>query len=317
MVFSDFACIEVSYIITFNMDIRHLETFMKIAELKSFTKAAEMLYLTQPTVSKQIIDLERYFNVKLLERTKRNVNLTKAGELLLRYARDFVALKKETIEAIEDFKGLKKGTISVGASSIPGIYILPKVLNEFKKEYNGIQVMLFVSDTKEIMEKVERGEIDIGFVGAKDEKRRVEYRRFFEDVIVIAGPADYPDSIKAADLKQYPFIIREQGSGTRAAFDAFIKAMDIDPEKDLNIIAELTDTEAIKEAIRYGMGISYISRMAIANGDGIKELQIDWPKQLKRSFYIITRKGKGSIPQISAFIKVVNGWKERVFKEVL
>ena len=153
------------------MDLRHFETFLKIAELKSFTKAAEAICLTQPTVSKQIVELERFFDVKLIDRTKRTVALTRAGEILLKYAKDFVNLKKDTIEAIAAFRGVKKGTIIVGASTIPGIYILPKVLSAFKKEYDGIQIKLIISDTKDIIEKMEDGDIDIGFVGAKRRHR--------------------------------------------------------------------------------------------------------------------------------------------------
>ena len=94
------------------MDLRHFETFLKIAEMKSFTKAAEAICLTQPTVSKQIVELERFFDVKLIDRTKRTVALTRAGEILLKYAKDFVNLKKDTVEAIAAFRGVKKGPLS-------------------------------------------------------------------------------------------------------------------------------------------------------------------------------------------------------------
>jgi len=126
------------------MDLRHLETFVKIAELSSFTKAAEELYITQPTVSKQIVDLEAYFGVRLIDRTKRQVILTRAGEILLKYGKDFMALRKETIDAIDAFKGLKKGLVIVGASNIPGVYILPQVLKAFRENYSGIRIKLII-----------------------------------------------------------------------------------------------------------------------------------------------------------------------------
>jgi len=301
----------------FIVDLRHLETFVKIAELKSFTKAAEVLYLTQPTVSKQIVDLENFFNIKLVDRTKRNVSLTKAGEILLQYSKSLISLKKEAIEALEAFKGLKQGNITVGASSIPGVYILPKVLNEFKKRYTGIQVKLIVSDSEDIIRRTELGEVDIGFVGAKNAGDKIEYKRFFDDVIVIIGSTDCPDSIKTDDLSKYPVINRESGSGTRNNFEAALKKINIVAERDLNIVAELTDNEAIKEAVKYGMGISYISKMAVNNElctGSLKKVRIEGLKELKRPFFIITRRGKTILPQIIALIETAGVWKKNIIR---
>ncbi len=235
------------------MDLRHLETFIKIAERKSFTKAAEELYRTQPTVSKQIVDLERYLEVKLIDRTKRNVALTKAGEILLKYAKDFLHLKKEAIDAIAAFKGLKKGSMLVGASNIPGIYMLPQVLNLFRNQYNGIQLKLVISDTKDITHRVEQGECDVGFVGAKDETKKLDYRKFLDDIIIMIAPREYPDSIHVKSLKDYPLIIREEGSGTRNSFELALKKSHVMRATDLKVAAELSDTEAIKEAVKNGI----------------------------------------------------------------
>jgi DNA-binding transcriptional LysR family regulator len=172
-----------------------------------------------------------------------------------------MALKKETIDALAAFKGLKKGTVIIGASTIPGIYILPHVLNIFREQYSGIQIKLIVADSKDIMDKMEQGQIDVGFVGAKDNSKKLEFRKLFEDTIVIIAPRDYPSSITLNNLKKYPFIMREQGSGTRNFFSSALKKAGINPMTDLQVVAELTDTEAIKEAVRSGMGISCISNI--------------------------------------------------------
>lgn len=295
------------------MDFRHLETFLKIAELKSFTKAAEELYLTQPTVSKQVVDLERFFDIKLIDRTKRAVTLTRAGEILLDYARDFVNLKKETMDAIADFRGLKTGTIHIGASNIPGVYILPRALKEFKARYGGIQVRLTISDTRDVTQKTEEGKIDIGFVGARDPSRPLEYRPLLDDRIVLIAPPDYPDSLSLDRLKGLPFIIREGGSGTRRSFDAFLARLHMESSRDLNVVAEMSDTEATKEAVKSGLGMAYASRMAI---DGelsrgtLKIVDIEGVNPLKRSFYIITRKGRTILPQVKALITDMEAWKK-------
>jgi DNA-binding transcriptional LysR family regulator len=294
------------------MELRHLETFLKIATLRSFTKAAEELYLTQPTVSKQIVDLERFFDVKLIDRTKRTVMLTKAGDLLLKYAKDFIRLKKETIEEIAAFKGLTKGTITVGASTIPGIYILPSVLSIFKKSYPGIQIRLLISDTKGIIEKMEEGAIDIGFVGAKSAAKKLDYKKLIDDTIVMIAPVEFPDSINLNELKGYPLIAREPGSGTRNTFEASLKKIKHVKTTDLTVIAELTDTEAIKETVKNGMGISYISKMAIveelARGR-LKRISIQGFPDIKRSFYIVSRKGKTALPQVKALLEIIDKWR--------
>lgn len=295
------------------MDLRHLETFVKIAELKSFTKAAEELFLTQPTVSKQIVDLERYFGVKLIDRTKRTVALTRAGEILLRYAKDFLGLKKETIDAIAAFKGLQKGDITVGASNIPGVYILPGLLNIFKQQHNGIRFRLIIADTKAILQKMEEGEIDVGFVGAKYETKKIEYKKFLDDIIVMIAPPSFPDTIHIKQLKDCPLIIREQGSGTRNHFESSLKRLKINVFPELQVIAELTDTEAIKEAVKSGMGVSYVSKMAIVHelaNNNLKCLNIEGLPNIVRSFYIVTKKGKTISPPIKALLDIVDKWRK-------
>ncbi len=297
------------------MDLRHLETFIKIAERKSFTKAAEELYRTQPTVSKQIVDLERYLEVKLIDRTKRNVALTKAGEILLKYAKDFLHLKKEAIDAIAAFKGLKKGSMLVGASNIPGIYMLPQVLNLFRNQYNGIQLKLVISDTKDITHRVEQGECDVGFVGAKDETKKLDYRKFLDDIIIMVAPREYPDSIHVKSLKDYPLIIREEGSGTRNSFELALKKSHVMRATDLKVAAELSDTEAIKEAVKNGMGISYISKMAVKEEllkGNLKYLHVEGFPDIKRSFYITTRKGRTQLPQVRALVEIADKWRRNV-----
>lgn len=301
------------YTMLFTMDLRHLETFVKIAELNSFTKAAEELYITQPTVSKQITDLETYFGVKLIDRTKRRVALTRAGEVLLKYGKEFMVLRKETIDTMEAFKGLKKGVIIVGASTIPGIYILPHILNTFRQQYSGIQVKLVVSDSKDIMDKMEQGQIDVGFVGARDNSKKLEFRKFFEDTIVIIAPSGYPPSIAMENIAEYPFIMREQGSGTRNFFHSALKKAGINPVSDLQVVAELTDTEAIKEAVKSGMGISCVSKMAVngalSQGHMIV-MEVTGMEDLKRSFFLVNRKGKSLLPQVKALIEIIDRWKE-------
>jgi DNA-binding transcriptional LysR family regulator len=296
------------------VDLRHFETFVRTAELRSFTKAADDLCLTQPTVSKQIVDLERYFEIRLIDRTKRNVELTRAGEILFKYAKDFLDLKKELVQAIADFRGLKSGFINLGASNIPGIYIIPKVLNRFKATYGGISLRMTISDSLDIMSRVERGEIDIGCVGARDEARGLDFRKFLDDTIIIVAPSsNFPESISLGDLSKYPLITREPGSGTRKSFEAALRRVRSDSATGLNVAAELTDTEAIKVLVRNGMGMAYISRMAVAEDldrGTLKVMNVAGFSGIRRSFFIVTRKGKTVLPHVRAFIETMNSMKK-------
>jgi LysR family transcriptional regulator, transcriptional activator of the cysJI operon len=284
---------------------------VKIIELRSFTKAAEELYLTQPTVSKQIADLENFFHTKLIDRTKRTVGLTGAGEILFHYAKAFLSLKKEAIDAIAAFQGLKTGALRIGASSVPGVYILPAMLKIYKEMFPAIEVSLFLSDSREITGRVETGDLDIGFVGSREETTKICYRLFFEDNIVFVAPHDFPDTIDFLDLTTYPIVVREPGSGTRKCFEAALKRRHMRP-RDLRVVGELGDTEAIKAAVRTGMAFSYISDRAIGEelaSHAFKLLQVRGFPGVKRRFFVISKRGKSLSPQSEALIKIIDEWR--------
>lgn len=299
------------------MDFKRLATFEKISELKSFSKAAEELYITQPTVSKQIMDLEDHFKIRLLDRTKRSVTLTRAGEILLKYAHDLLSLKKEMTEAMDAFKGLKTGTINVGASSIPGVYILPRVLKEFKNEYDGIQIKLTISDSKTVLEGMENGSFDIGFVGGREKMESLDFIKFLEDTILIAASGDFPDRMTIEEFARSPLIMREPGSATRRTFEAELKRLIRDGIKDINIVAEMSDAGAVKEAVSQGMGLSCLSGMAIEkevrNGE-MKIIAIEGLKEMKRSFYVTIKRGRTMLPHARALIDIAKEWRQRYEK---
>jgi DNA-binding transcriptional LysR family regulator len=293
------------------MNIHHLESFVRIIELRSFTKAAEELGLTQPTVSKQIVDLEQFFQVRLIDRTKRSLALTRAGEILFKHAKDFLSLKRETIEAMASFRGLKSGSLRLGASSIPGVYILPPILKAFKGRFGGVDLTLVLSDSQNITDRVENGDVDIGFVGSREETKRIAYKQFLEDSIIFIAPLDFPEAIDIHDIAKYPLLVREPGSGTRKCFETALLKRHLKPE-DLHVVGELGDTEAIKAAVREGMGISYISNRAVREELSrglLKVLSVKGFPGVKRSFYIITKKGRSTSPQTEALLRIINEWR--------
>ncbi len=279
--------------------------------MRSFTKAAEELGLTQPTVSKQIVDLEQFFQVRLIDRTKRSLAVTRAGEILFKHAKDFLSLKRETIDAMASFRGLKSGSLRLGASSIPGVYILPPILKAFKGRFGGVDLTLVLSDSQNIADRVENGDVDIGFVGSREETKRIVYKQFLEDSIIFIAPLDFPELIDIHDIAKYPLLVREPGSGTRKCFETALLKRHLKPE-DLHVVGELGDTEAIKAAVREGMGISYISNRAVREELSrglLKVLSVKGFPGVKRSFYIITKKGRSTSPQTEALLRIINEWR--------
>lgn len=295
------------------MELRHIETFLKIAELRSFTRAADELCITQPTVSKQIVDLERFFDVRLIDRTKRTVTLTKAGEILLQYAMDIVNLKKDTVEAIASFRGLKKGKMTLGASTIPGIYIMPRLLCTFKERYGGISFELVISDTKDILERMENGLLDMGVVGARSETNKVDFKKFIDDTIIFIAPPGYPETMTLAELMDRPVIARERGSATRNTVETALARLKDFRKGGFTVAAELSDNEAIKQAVMNGMGMAYISRIAAAGeiaAGTLREVSVQGLPEIKRSFFTITRKGKTILPQVKVLMEIIDKWRK-------
>jgi DNA-binding transcriptional LysR family regulator len=171
------------------MELRYLEIFCKVLELRSFSKAAGALRLTQPTVSIHIKALEEEFKTRLLDRLGRTVTPTRAGEILYKYARDIVRLKQEAIESLGEFSGKIKGALTVGASTIPGEYILPALITRFKKSYPNVAPALKVGDTMDIYNMVIEGAVDVGVVGSQIKDRNIISKRFLEDELILVAQA--------------------------------------------------------------------------------------------------------------------------------
>src|ERR671930_229176 len=153
------------------MDLRRLEVFAKVAELGSFSRAAEALYLTQPTVSEHVRALEDELGVQLLDRLGRGASTTRAGQLLLGYAEKMLALSREARQAIDQFQGRLSGELVVGGSTIPGEYVLPALIGQFKAKYPDIAISLLIGDTRQVSEWLEEGRVEVGVVGARPPSR--------------------------------------------------------------------------------------------------------------------------------------------------
>jgi len=283
------------------MDLRTLEIFTKLAENKSFSQTAEEMHLTQPTISFQIRSLEKYYKVKLFERTTRELSLTAEGEILNEYAKKIIDLNRQASEAMNEVSGLKRGELNLGASTIPGEYILPKRLKSFQRKFPQIKISLKIADTEEIIEEVLEKKLDLGVVGSKIKHRDLIYDEFVQDeLVLIASRETKPKRLKKLtleDLKKMPFLVREKGSGTRKTMLEALAKKNIYPE-DLNIVMELGSTEAVKSAVEAGLGISFVSRWAVKEGIKLKKLKIlKIPNfSIKRYFYLVSNR-KHTLPK--------------------
>jgi DNA-binding transcriptional LysR family regulator len=288
------------------MDIRALEVFCRIVELKSFSKAAEAVYLTQPTVSGHIKVLEEFVGVKLLDRLGREVLPTKAGELLYGYAKQILALRNQAIQALEEYKGSLKGHLVIGGSNIPGEYVLPALLASFKARHPEISITLKIADSREIVRGVLEGNYELGAVGAKFDDGQLVYLKLLEDELVLALPPGHAWASKAVvaltELVGQPMILREVGSGSRKVFEDALHAARLDSSA-LTVVAEMGSTEAVRQAVKSGAGVSVISLRAIQDDldrGSIRTVPLKGIN-LTRDFYLVYHKNRSRSPLCEAF----------------
>lgn len=246
------------------MELKQLEGFVKVVELESFSKAAQALYLTQPTISVHIVSLEKELNTKLLERTTKTVKTTKAGEKLYEYARHMLEIRSDILQDFYQESTVGE-RLQIAGSTIPSQHILPEVLPEFQKQYANIMFSINQGDSEYVLDEILRHKIDIGFVGMKKEDARLYYIPFYEDRLVIITPNNEryclmkEQQCSLEDLMKEPIILRENGSGTQKGSEKFLNSRNIDVRK-LNIVGRMNDQEIIKRSVSNGMGISIISK---------------------------------------------------------
>jgi DNA-binding transcriptional LysR family regulator len=292
------------------MDLRRLEIFAKVAELGSFSRAADALFLTQPTVSEHVRALEDELGVQLLDRLGRGAAPTRAGQLLLGYARRILALALEARQAIDQFQGRMSGELIVGGSTIPGEYVLPSLVAQFRSKYPEVSISLLIGSSRQVAAWVEDGRVEVGMVGARPGGRTLEARELMDDELVVIVSSEHPwsgrDTIPLDDVKTEPMIVRERGSGSREALETVLKAAGTDLAQ-FRVVAEMGSTQAIKQAVRAGVGIAIISQRAVeleCRARLIWCLRIDGVK-IRRAFSLVTHRERSRSPLAQAFLEFV------------
>lgn len=247
------------------MNLKQLEAFARVAEAKSFSEAAKILYLTQPTVSAHVASLEKELGVCLLMRSTKEVSLTEEGEILYDYAMQMLELEQQIRERFGSRK--KVGAVlRIAASTIPSQYLLPEIMVRFRERYPGVRLRVMETDSAGAVEQILSRRADIGFAGTVLEEKQCVYIPFYQDELVVIIPGEGlegPESAAetAAWIRRMPVILREEGSGTRKEAQRLLRQMGIELS-ELNIVASIQNQETIKRSVRNGMGISILSRLA-------------------------------------------------------
>jgi DNA-binding transcriptional LysR family regulator len=279
------------------MDLHRLEIFVRVAEFKSFTLAAAALHLSQPTVSEHIRSLEEMAGAKLLDRLGRELRLTPAGEILHRYALKLLHLRDEAQQALAAYQGRLVGTVYVGASTIPGSYLLPRIIGAFRSKHPTIQVALRIGNTGAVGEMVLKGEAGLGLVGSLLPDKRLDFKEVYRDELTLAVFPTHPwagrGEVELQELYGQPFIVRERGSGTQMAVQQLLGAHGLDFAQ-ITPAAQMPNTEAVRQSIKAEVGIGILSRLAVAAELAYGDLAAVKIRglELERPLYLVRRQGR-------------------------
>jgi DNA-binding transcriptional LysR family regulator len=288
------------------MDIRDLQVFLAVSTRLNFTRAGEDVHLSQPSVSVRMRQLEEELGVKLFEQLGKRVALTDAGQLLVPYASRVIAAMSDARDAIDGLQGLERGALRIGASTTPGMYVIPRTIAHFKRCYPKIEVHLAVKDTRQIEEGVIRNEFDFGFVGGHLAGDEVDVLPWITDEIILIVPLGHrlagKRTVTPQDLSSEKFIFREQGSATRAVVATHLRKFRVDAEA----VMEIENPESVKKAVQNGLGIAFISAFAAETDLKAKTLVAVEIRNLKirRELKIVYRRDKHLSRAAQTFIEM-------------
>ena len=279
-----------------NITLHQMEALIRLVETGSFTHAAEAMALSQPTLTKHIRNLEGAAGARVVDRKSRGVSLTPEGRILYDYARRIVRLREDARERIENLKADESGHIFLAASTIPATYIIPRFLGLLKKSDPEIRVHIRMGDSEETIQTILGDQAEMGIVGKRSPDRRLKVEAVWQDRLVLAVPGGHPwakrDSVSSEEIATAPFVLREQGSGTRSALEECLAKQGGRPLGSFNIACEVGSSEAVKQALLAGLGVSVLSIHAMERelAQGLLAVVPVKDCAIERRFYLIYRK---------------------------
>ncbi|CDQ21593.1 DNA-binding transcriptional regulator, LysR family [Halobacillus karajensis] len=291
------------------MDMEALKTYITAIDEKSFTKASEVLNLSQPTVSAHIKNLERFFQTTLIDRSPKHFQVTPTGEFVYRRARQVLGLLEKAHQEVKQYHEEVGGSIYIGASYTVGEYIIPSLLKKFDEKYPAIDLQVRIANSERINREVQQHELDLGLVEGKVTEQGLRSFPFMEDEMVIIVPREHPlrhgDGITFDRLQDHTWITREGGSGTRAMLDSMLVSSNIRPRKMITIGSNHGVVQGVKE----GLGISFISKTVVEHTDAEDLImQLPYIRATARYFSIVTPINEEEITEnVRVFIEHVRG----------
>lgn len=291
---------------------RRLQVFYTVAKLLSFTKAAETLHMTQPAVTFQVRQLEEHFNTRLFDRTHNRVALTEAGRKCYEYAEEIFDRYAEMENSVKELTGNASGALTLGASTTIAEYMLPSLFSGFTRKYPDIQLRLKVSNTEGIVSMIENSMIDLGIVEGPVTNKNLLVEVCRVDHLVVIVPTGHELAkqkfVSMDKLMRYPFICREEGSGTRDVILKHMTEMGLD-KNNLNICLELGSPESIKGAVEVGMGVSIVSSVTIEKELKLGTLnKVDLEPSLERPFSFVRQRQKFQLRAMEALLEYARGY---------
>lgn len=300
------------------MNINQFEIFLMVVRLKSFSKAAKLLYMTQPAISNHIAAMENYYGTKLFNRHSHGVSLTKAGEAAFEYVQKILNLHDSMEKEIDQVMGKENQKLVVGASSNVGNYALPCSIWAFKEKYEEIDISLKIANSTTIIQEVLAGNVDLGVMEgpvAHEDLKTIDV--FSDQLVLIAPPVEKwlaREEISLEEIRKEPLIMREKGSGIRKIWENLLLESGYELQ-NFRVVTEMGSIDAIKSAVESGLGVSILSRLSarkeLRRGT-LKELQISGiPSIIK--FQVVIRSDRDQPSLATRFIRFLNLPDERSF----
>ena len=292
------------------MELKQLRSFATVVESRSFTKAAEKLYTSQPTISTHIRQLEEQLHSRLIVRTTKSIEVTPRGWELYECAATILKLQDDLLQR---WSGESRQIIRLGASTIPSAYLLPELLTAYGKAHPGVYFSIHQSDSRGRVDGLLNCSFDVGLIGMKCTDEALSCIPFYQDRMVLIAPVNEHflrlkerREIALEELLREPMILREEGSGSKKSADRFLERMGV-KEGQLQITARINDQEAVKNLVAQGLGVSIISERAARNFCEEKRvLLFELPEDAaRRSLYLISHKSYSLQPYIQKFTEYV------------
>ncbi len=290
------------------MDFKQIEAFVNVVRYKSFSRAADATFFTQPTISTHISILEKELGTKLLDRKGRIVEMTPQGRQFYKYAVEMVNTRALAIEALDKDSDKVEGVLEIQTSSIPGLTFLPEMMVEFRQKHKKAQFHIDQSDSAIVVENVIERRGELGFVGEKSNNQNLEYNKIFTDRTLLVVPMEgfvEGDEITIEEMSHLPFLWRENGSATRKSFEDAVVKKGLD-RANFEVAAMFNDLDAIIRSVELGLGVSILSEKTIETLSARKIRAVTIKDfNLNRDFYMINMKNVALSPVAEAFKKFI------------